>query len=148
MGNSVDVYEHMVFDGQVHQSVAKSSRLAAQSILVSSFGKTVHTTGWKIGYVAAPKEIMAEFRKVHQFLVFVVNHPLQLALADFLADKANYLDLKNFYQAKRDLFLKLTRTSRIIPLKTSGTYFQLMSYKTISSEADTDLAIRLTKEQK
>jgi methionine aminotransferase len=137
-----------VFDGANHQSVATSSILRAQSILVSSFGKTVHTTGWKIGYVAAPKEIMTEFRKVHQFLVFVVNHPLQLALADFLGDKANYLELKQFYQAKRDLFLKLTKPSRFIPLKTSGTYFQLMSYKSISDEPDTDLAIRLTKEKK
>lgn len=145
---SDEVYEHMVFDGEVHQSVALNKTLRDQSILISSFGKTVHTTGWKIGYVAAPKEIMAEFRKVHQFLVFVVNHPLQLALADFLADKQNYLDLRHFYQSKRDLFLNLTKTSRLIPLKTSGTYFQLMDYKTISSEADTELAIRLTKEKK
>lgn len=145
---SDEVYEHMVFDGEEHHSIAKSKILKAQSILVSSFGKTVHTTGWKIGYVAAPKEIMTEFRKVHQFLVFVVNHPLQLALADFLLDKKNYLDLKNFYQAKRDLFLNLTAASRFIPLKTSGTYFQLMSYKNISEESDTDLAIRLTIEKK
>jgi len=145
---SDEVYEHMVFDGKTHQSVAMSKTLAAQSILVSSFGKTVHTTGWKIGYVAAPKEIMTEFRKVHQFLVFVVNHPLQQALADFLADKNNYLELKNFYQQKRDLFLRLTQTSRLVPLKTQGTYFQLMSYKGISDENDTELAIRLTKEKK
>lgn len=145
---SDEVYEHMVFDGELHQSVALNKTLREQSILISSFGKTVHTTGWKIGYVAAPKEIMAEFRKVHQFLVFVVNHPLQLALADFLADKQNYLDLRNFYQSKRDLFLNLTKTSRLIPLKTSGTYFQLMDYQHISSESDSDLAIRLTKEKK
>lgn len=145
---SDEVYEHMVFDGESHQSIAKSKILKEQSILVSSFGKTVHTTGWKIGYVAAPKELMTEFRKVHQFLVFVVNHPLQLALADFLADKKNYMDLKDFYQAKRDLFLRLTSSSRFIPLKTSGTYFQLMSYKNISEENDTDLAIRLTIEKK
>lgn len=145
---SDEVYEHMVFDGQVHQSVARNKTLAAQSIVISSFGKTVHTTGWKIGYVAAPKEIMAEFRKIHQFLVFVVNHPLQLALADFLSDKNNYLQLKHFYQAKRDLFLKLTSGSRLQPLPCSGTYFQLMSYRNISEEADTELAIRLTKEKK
>jgi len=145
---SDEVYEHMVFDGEEHQSISKSKILKEQSILVSSFGKTVHTTGWKIGYVAAPKEIMIEFRKVHQFLVFVVNHPLQLALADFLSDEKNYMDLKDFYQAKRDLFLKLTTSSRLIPLKTSGTYFQLMSYKNISDESDSDLAIRLTKEKK
>jgi methionine aminotransferase len=108
----------------------------------------VHTTGWKIGYVAAQKEIMTEFKKVHQFLVFAVNHPLQLALADFLQDQKNYSELKDFYQTKRDYFLKLTKNSRLIPLKTSGTYFQLMSYKTISEETDTDIAIRLTKEKK
>ena len=145
---SDEVYEHMVFDGKQHQSVAKNKTLAQQSIIVSSFGKTVHTTGWKIGYVAAPKELMAEFRKVHQFLVFAVNHPFQLALADFLSEKNNYLELKNFYQAKRDLFLKLTQSSRLKPLKTAGTYFQLMSYKDISNESDTDFAIKLTKENK
>lgn len=145
---SDEVYEHMAFDGALHQSVSRSAILKQQSILVSSFGKTVHTTGWKIGYVAAAKEIMNEFRKVHQFLVFVVNHPLQLALADFLGDKQNYQDLKNFYQQKRDLFLKLTTGSRFTAYKCSGTYFQLMSYKGISEEADTELAIRLTKEKK
>ncbi|MBA2610980.1 MAG: methionine aminotransferase [Bacteroidetes bacterium] len=145
---SDEVYEHMVFDGQLHQSVARSKTLVNQSVIVSSFGKTVHTTGWKIGYVAAPKELMTEFRKVHQFLVFAVNHPFQLALADYLSDSKNYLELKHFYQAKRDLFLKLTSSSRLKPLKTSGTYFQLMSYKTISSEKDTEFAIKLTKENK
>lgn len=145
---SDEVYEHMVFDGNKHYSVALNKTLAAQSVIVSSFGKTVHTTGWKIGYVAAPKELMIEFRKIHQFLVFVVNHPLQLALADFLSDKSNYLELKNFYQTKRDLFLKLTAGSRLEPLKCSGTYFQLMSYKKITDEADTELAIRWTKEKK
>lgn len=143
-----EVYEHMVFDGNIHHSVARRKTIATQSIIVSSFGKTVHTTGWKIGYVAAPKELMLEFRKVHQFLVFVVNHPLQLALADFLKDKENYLDLKMFYQQKRDLFLSLTKTSRFIPYKTSGTYFQLMSYKNISEETDTEIAVRLTREKK
>jgi len=145
---SDEVYEHMVFDGQLHQSMARNKTLAAQSIIVSSFGKTVHTTGWKIGYVSAPKELMAEFRKVHQFLVFAVNHPFQLALADFLSESKNYSELKHFYQNKRDLFLKLTKDSRLKSLKTSGTYFQLMSYKTISEETDTDFAIRLTKEKK
>ncbi len=145
---SDEVYEHMVFDGAAHQSAARFKSLASQCILVSSFGKTVHTTAWKIGYVAAPKEIMVEFRKVHQFLVFVVNHPLQLALADFLKDSQNYLGLKDFYQQKRDLFLKLTSTSRLKPLPTKGTYFQLMSYQGISNEQDTELAIRLTRESK
>lgn len=145
---SDEVYEHMVFDGQLHQSVSRNKSLREQSIIVSSFGKTVHTTGWKIGYVAASKELMLEFRKVHQFLVFAVNHPLQLALADFLKNKNSYLEINQFYQNKRDYFLKLTQGSRFVPLKTSGTYFQLMSYKTISNEADTNFAVRLTKEKK
>lgn len=145
---SDEVYEHMVFDGLKHHGLAGNKTLAAQSIIVSSFGKTVHSTGWKIGYVAAPKAIMAEFRKVHQFLVFAVNHPLQLALADFLAEKSNYLDLKVFYQQKRDQFLKLTKGSRLKPLSSSGTYFQLMSYADISREPDTEMAIRLTTEHK
>lgn len=145
---SDEVYEHIVFDGEIHQSVSLNKTLKEQSIIVSSFGKTVHTTGWKIGYVATPKELMAEFRKVHQFLVFAVNHPFQLALADFLEDRTNYLELKNFYQQKRDLFLNLTKSSRLVPLKTHGTYFQLMCYNKISSENDTDMAIRLTKEHR
>ncbi len=145
---SDEVYEHMLFDGEQHESVARNNSLKDKSLIVSSFGKTVHTTGWKIGYVAAPKELMAEFRKIHQFLVFAVNHPLQLALAEFLSKPDNYLGLKDFYQKKRDLFLRLTKNSRFIPTKTSGTFFQLMSYQAISEEADTELAIRLTKEKK
>lgn len=145
---SDEVYEHMVFDGVLHQSICRSTALKQRSIIVSSFGKTVHTTGWKIGYVAAPAYLMIEFRKVHQFLVFVVNHPLQLALAEFLGNKNNYLDLKNFYQKKRDLFLSLTASSRLKPLACAGTYFQVMDYSAISAEKDTDLAIRLTKEKK
>jgi methionine aminotransferase len=145
---SDEVYEHIVFDGKKHQGVARFKSLADQSFIVSSFGKTVHTTGWKIGYVAARKELMNEFRKVHQFLVFSVNHPFQLGIAEYLGDKSNYLELKNFYQAKRDLFLKLTSSSRFVPVKAAGTYFQLMSYKNISNEHDADLAIRLTKEKK
>jgi methionine aminotransferase len=145
---SDEVYEHMVFDGQRHHSVSTNNVLRGQSIIVSSFGKTVHATGWKIGYVAAPNWLMVEYRKVHQFLVFAVNHSLQLALADFFADPDNYLAVKNLYQTKRDLFLKYTATSRFVPLKTQGTYFQLMSYKNISDEPDTELAIRLTVEKK
>jgi methionine aminotransferase len=144
---SDEVYEHMAFDGP-HQSVARFDTLRKQSIIVSSFGKTVHTTGWKIGYVAAPKELMTEFRKVHQFLVFAVNHPFQLALNDFLGDKNNYLELKNFYRKKRDHFQKLISGSRFTIEPCTGTYFQLLNYKHISEEKDTDFAIRLTKEKK
>jgi methionine transaminase len=145
---SDEVYEHMAFDGNPHQSVARYPELRKQSMIVSSFGKTVHTTGWKIGYVAAPAALMNEFRKVHQFLVFAVNHPFQMALSEFLADKDSYLELKNFYQAKRDHFLQLIKGSRFETLKCAGTYFQSLSYRKISDEPDTEMAIRLTKEFK
>jgi methionine aminotransferase len=144
---SDEVYEHMVFDGLLHQSVARFKSLASQSIIVSSFGKTIHATGWKIGYVAAPKELMVEFRKVHQFLVFCVNHPFQMALADFLKDDKTYKELHQFYQIKRDYFRKLISPSRFLLEPCSGTYFQVVNYKNISDEKDTDFAIRLTKEK-
>lgn len=144
---SDEVYEHMVFDGKPHQSAARFKSLAGQSIIVSSFGKTIHATGWKIGYVAAPKELMIEFRKVHQFLVFCVNHPFQLALADYLKDESTYKGLHQFYQAKRDYFKKLISTSRFGLEPCTGTYFQLLNYKNITDEKDTDFAVRLTKEK-
>lgn len=144
---SDEVYEHMVFDAARHESVARHRSLAAQSLIVSSFGKTVHATGWKIGYVAAPGELMAEFRKVHQFLVFCVNHPFQVALAEYLKDESHYKGLHQFYQAKRDHFRSLIKTSRFDIEPCTGTYFQLLNYKRISNEPDTDFAIRLTKEK-
>ena len=144
---SDEVYEHMVFDGKSHQSVARFKNLASQSIIVSSFGKTIHATGWKIGYVAAPKELMVEFRKVHQFLVFCVNHPFQLALADYLKDETTYNGLHQFYQTKRDYFRGLIASSRFKMEPCTGTYFQLLNYKSITDEMDTDFAIRLTKEK-
>lgn len=144
---SDEVYEHMVFDGARHESVARYKSLAAQSFIVSSFGKTVHATGWKIGYVAAPRELMTEFRKVHQFLVFSVNHPFQMALADYLKDETHYKGLHAFYQAKRDYFRGLISGSRFGIEPCTGTYFQLLNYRNISDEADADLAVRLTKEK-
>lgn len=144
---SDEVYEHMVFDGKPHQSVARFKSLASQSIIVSSFGKTIHATGWKIGYVAAPKELMIEFRKVHQFLVFCVNHPFQLALADYLKDESSYRGLHQFYQSKRDYFRNLISSSRFEIEPCTGTYFQLLNYKKITDEKDTDFAVRLTKEK-
>lgn len=144
---SDEVYEHMVFDGKQHQSVARFKSLASQSIIVSSFGKTIHATGWKIGYVAAPKVLMNEFRKVHQFLIFSVNHPFQLALAEYLKDEIVYKELHSFYQTKRDYFIKLISSSRFILEPCTGTYFHLLNYKKITDEADTDFAIRLTKEK-
>jgi methionine aminotransferase len=144
---SDEVYEHMVFDGARHESVARYKSLAAQSFIVSSFGKTVHATGWKIGYVAAAKELMTEVRKVHQYLVFCVNHPFQMALAEYLKDESHYKGLHNFYQAKRDYFRGLISGSRFGIEPCTGTYFQLLNYSNISNEPDTDLAVRLTKEK-
>ena len=144
---SDEVYEHMVFDGKQHQSVARYKDLASQSIIVSSFGKTIHATGWKIGYVAAPKELMAEFRKVHQFLVFCVNHPLQMALADYLNDTSVYSGLHQFYQTKRDYFRGLISSSRFTLESCTGTYFQLLNYKNLTDENDVDFAVRLIKEK-
>jgi methionine transaminase len=143
---SDEVYEHMCFEKEPHQSVARYSGLASRSILVSSFGKTVHTTGWKIGYVAAPSNLMTEFRKVHQFLVFTCNTPIQYALAEFLKNKENYLQVKDFYKAKRDHFIHLIRSSRFSMEPCTGTYFQLLKYDKISDEKDADFAVRITKE--
>jgi methionine aminotransferase len=145
---SDEVYEHMCFSKDPHQSVARYKKLVERSILVSSFGKTVHTTGWKIGYVCAPANLMTEFRKVHQFLVFAVNHPMQLALADFLKEKDNYLEVKDFYKQKRDYFIKLIKGSKFSYELSSGTYFQLLKYNAVSKEKDVDFAVRLTQEHK
>ncbi len=145
---SDEVYEHIVFDGHQHQSVARFPGLAERSFVVSSFGKTYHVTGWKMGYVLAPKELMAEFRKVHQFNVFVTNGPLQYALAEFMENPDAYLSLASFYQKKRDFFLAGVKGSRFKPLPSRGTFFQNLAYDAISDEKDTDLAVRLTKEKR
>jgi methionine aminotransferase len=144
---SDEVYEHIVFDGHKHQSIASFPGLAERSFVVSSFGKTYHVTGWKMGYVLAPKELMNEFRKVHQFNVFVTNGPLQYALAEFMENPDAYLSLAAFYQKKRDFFLQGVKGSRFKPLPSRGTFFQNLAYDAISDEQDTDLAIRLTKEK-
>jgi methionine aminotransferase len=143
---SDEVYEHIIFDGLEHQSVARYPKLAERSVIVSSFGKTYHTTGWKIGYCVAPANLMAEFRKVHQFLVFSVNTPIQYALADYLENKDAYLQLSAFYQEKRDFFNQLFSASRFKFQPSPGTYFQLLDYSAISNEKDTDFARRLTIE--
>ena len=143
---SDEVYEHIVFDGHQHQSVARFPGLAERSYVVSSFGKTYHVTGWKMGYVLAPKELMTEFRKVHQFNVFVTNSPLQHACAEFMENPEAYLSLATFYQKKRDFFLEGVKGSRFRPLPSRGTFFQNLCYDAVSEEKDMDLAIRLTKE--
>ncbi len=145
---SDEVYEHIIFDGQAHQSLAKYKELAERSFVIGSFGKTFHATGWKVGYCLAPRELMAEFQKIHQFITFSVNTPAQYAYAAFLLEKDYYLELAGFYQKKRDLFLKLMDTSRFEPLACTGTYFQLMGYKNISEENDLEFTRRLTVEHK
>jgi methionine aminotransferase len=141
-----EVYEHIIFDGNVHESMAKYPNLANRSFIVSSFGKTFHTTGWKVGYCIAPKQLMAEFRKVHQFLVFCVNTSMQFGIAEFLKNKNHYNELGNFYQKKRDKFNKLLKGSRFTLIPSPGTYFQLLGYDDITKEKDTDYAIRMIKE--
>ena len=145
---SDEVYEHIVFDGEEHQSVARFPGLAERSFLVASFGKTFHNTGWKMGYCAGPAALMAEFRKVHQYNVFSVNHPIQRALASYMKSPENYLSLSGFFQQKRDLFLGAIENSKFNFKPSRGTYFQLLEYKEISNEGDTELAIRWTKEKK
>jgi len=141
-----EVYEHMVFDGQAHVSAAAIPGLAERAFVVSSFGKTYHVTGWKVGYVAAPRALTAEFRKVHQFNVFTVNTPVQHALATYMQDPAPYLGLPAFYQRKRDLFLDGLRQTRLRPLHTAGTYFQCVDYSAVSDLPEADFCQWLTKD--
>lgn len=143
---SDEVYEHIVFDGRRHESVVRYPGLAERSFVVSSFGKTYHVTGWKIAYCLAPRELMAEFRKAHQFIVFCVNHPMQLALAEFMRDKGRYLGLADFYRAKRDFFRRQLEGSRFSLLPCSGTYFQSVRYDAITDEPDRAFVERLTRE--
>ena len=139
-------YEHIIFDGIQHESMARHPELAARSFIIGSFGKTYHTTGWKVGYTVAPAPLTAEFRKVHQFVTFATNTPVQYALADFLAARRGLAELSPFYQRKRDLFLRLMEGSRFTPLACRGSYFQLMDYSAITDEDDAAFAVRLTRE--
>lgn len=145
---SDEVYEHMIYDGARHNSVARYPDLADRSFLVASFGKTFHNTGWKMGYCAAPRELMSEFRKIHQFNVFSVNHPMQKAISTYLKDPGNYEYLPGFFEAKRNLFLEAMEGSRFSFIPSKGTYFQLMGYSSISGEGDMELASRMTREHK
>ena len=143
---SDEVYEHIIFDGISHESMARYTDLASRSFVISSFGKTYHTTGWKVGYCLAPKSLSAEFQKVHQFLTFATNTPVQYAYAEFLTNENAYLGLSGFYQEKRDRFLSLLKNSRFIPVPCRGTYFQMLDYSSISDEPDTVFAKRITVE--
>lgn len=143
---SDEVYEHMVLDGNAHQSVMRYPELRNRALAVFSFGKTLHATGWKLGYIVGDEKLMAEFRKVHQFNVFSVNTPMQYAIAEYLEDPSVYLNIANFFQQKRDNFLQLTANSPLKMKPSAGTYYQLADYSAISDEKDTDFAIRMTKE--
>ncbi len=141
-----EVYEHMLYDGERHASASTHPELAARALVVSSFGKTFHVTGWKIGTVAAPAPLTAEFRKVHQFNVFTVNTPMQYGLARYLADPAPYLDLPAFYQRKRDLFRAGLAATRLRLLPSEGSYFQVVDYSAISDLGEADFCRWLTTE--
>ena len=145
---SDEVYEHMVYDGQPHASVARHPVLAERAFVVSSFGKTYHVTGWKVGYVAAPAALTAEFRKVHQYNVFTVNTPMQHGIAAYMRDPAPYLELPAFYQKKRDLFRAGLAGTRFTLLPADGTYFQCVRYEAISDLPEAEFATWLTAEAK
>jgi len=145
---SDEVYEHLIFDGLQHESICRYPELASKSLVVGSFGKTFHATGWKTGFVVAPSNLTAELRKTHQFIVFAANTPIQHAIAEFLKEEDNYSYLPAFFQQKRDMFLDLLSGSRFKPLPCRGTYFLTVDYSRISDESEMDFAVRLTKEFK
>ena len=145
---SDEVYEHIIFDGAEHESASRFDDLASRSFICASFGKTFHVTGWKMGYCAAPEALMHEFRKVHQFAVFCVDHPVQRALARYLQNERHYLELNDFYQEKRDFFLGRLKESRFKFTPSEGTYFQLVDYTNITQEGDEDLSKRLIIDKK
>ena len=140
---SDEVYEHIVFDNNVHQSVCRYSGLKERSFITASFGKTFHNTGWKVGYCCSSKELMNEFRKVHQFNVFSVHHPTQKGLSDYMENPETYLHLSEFYQKKRDFFLDRIKNSRFKFTPSKGTYFQVLDFSQISDESDVLFAKRM-----
>ncbi|NNK82584.1 MAG: methionine aminotransferase [Flavobacteriaceae bacterium] len=144
---SDEVYEHLIYDSVQHQSACLFPDLKSRSFITASFGKTFHNTGWKMGYCCAPKALMEEFIKVHQFNVFSVNHPMQIALAKYLEDENNYLQLSEFYQKKRDLFLSLMKNSRFKFKPSKGSYFQAADYSEISQDNDLEFVTWLTQKK-
>ncbi|MCW8961163.1 MAG: aminotransferase class I/II-fold pyridoxal phosphate-dependent enzyme, partial [Ignavibacteriaceae bacterium] len=143
---SDEVYEHITFDGEKHISLASSEELSKRTFVISSFGKTYHTTGWKMGYCAAPENLTKEFRKMHQFIVFSTNTPIQHAYAEFMKHEDRYLSLGKFYQQKRDVFINEIKSSKFKLKPCRGTYFQLLDYSTISNKSDIEFSEYLTKE--
>jgi methionine aminotransferase len=145
---SDEVYEHISFDGREHLSAARYEGLRDRSFITGSFGKTFHVTGWKMGFCLAPKHLMKEFYKVHQYVVYCVNHPVQDAIANYIQEPNRYRELGAFYQRKRDLFLNLIKDSKFTFTPAHGSYFQLLDYSSITKEPDVDFARRLTIEYK
>ncbi len=143
---SDEVYEHILFDNNRHESISKSIKLAKKAFIISSFGKTYHATGWKVGYCAAPAYLTKEFRKIHQFVVFAVNTPVQYAYAEYILNYEHYMELNKFYQRKRDFFISMIKTSRFNLSPANGTYFQLLDYSGISALNDIKFSEYLTKE--
>lgn len=143
---SDEVYEHIIFDDNKHQSIALYPELRERSFITASFGKLLHTTGWKMGYCLAPERLMKEFRKVHQFNVFSANTPMQVGIANYLKNQETYMGLSDFFQQKRDFFSSLLMETRFKLLPCNGSYFQCVSYANLNEEKDTDMAIRLVKE--
>jgi len=140
---SDEVYEHLIYDGAAHQSVARYPELRERAFIVASFGKLLHTTGWKMGYCLAPENLTKEFRKIHQFNVFSVNTPMQYGIADYLQDAGSYLGLPDFFQEKRDYFRKLLAQTKFHLLPCHGSYFQCVSYAHLNEDPDVDMAMRL-----
>ncbi|HTI61390.1 methionine aminotransferase [Mucilaginibacter sp.] len=143
---SDEVYEHLIYDGEVHHSMARYPELRERSFVVASFGKPFHATGWKIGYCMAPAALTSEFRKIHQFLVFAVNAPMQAGIAEYLKNESHYLELPGFFQQKRDHFRKGLESTRFELLPCAGSYFQSVKYERITDEKDADFALRLTRD--
>ena len=141
-----EVYEHILFDGGRHESLARYPEIAERAVVISSFGKTYHTTGWKVGYCAAPPALTTEIQRIHQWITFAVNGAVQMAYADFVRRDPWCADVTAFYQGRRDKFLSLVRESRFRPLACRGTFFQMMDYSAITDEQDTDFALRVTRE--
>jgi methionine aminotransferase len=141
-----EVYEHILFDGARHESLARYPEIAERAVVISSFAKTYTTTGWKVGYCAAPAALTAEIQGVHQWITFAVNTPIQMAYADAVRRDPECRDVTAFYQGRRDTFLSLTQRSRFRPLRCQGTFFQMFDYSDITREPDAEFAIRLTRD--
>ena len=145
---SDEVYQHIIYDGQKHCSVANYPELRSRSIIAGSFGKSLHATGWKIGYILAPKNLTKEFRSFHQWVVFAINTPIQYAIAEYIKKPETYLQVSSFLQEKRDFFTDVMKNSKFKAIPSKGTYFQLMDYSEISDQSDIEFTEWLTKEKK